>query len=280
MKLKTEREMHKNIGPDIDILGQLPTPIYDAKGNDVKKYFALGGAKYIEELGEALRQDWTKDVSMAFWKNGAESNRIRLLMRRKLVDDWSHEKGNPTPWSDEFITLNLPEFLKYPAHLEHFRSDNMRENARIRMEKINQARAAKYKQKVQSELKTIGRIVSQSPEPPKEPKEEVEYPTSNWSLGPSKYHKLGTDTKTPLTKMGDIRDGCRELFTALTEKDRMPGLSEDLENDFIKPTREYRKFIYELDEHEQAGLYNWLECTQAAISDMLDILDEAKAKQA
>ena len=65
-------------------------------------------------------------------------------------------------------------------------------------------------------------------------------------------------------------------FSALTDKEYMPGLSEDLENDFIKPTREYRKFIYELDEHEQAGLYNWLVITQAAITDMLNILDEAK----
>src|SRR4030095_10431325 len=163
MKLKTERETENSYYPDIETIERLPTPVYDAKGSEVKKYFALGGAKYIEELGEALRQDYAKDVSTAYWKNGAESNRLRLFMRRKLVEDWSNDKGNPTPWSDDFITMNLPEFLKYPALLETQRRDSVREKMRINMEKARQTRAAKYKQKVQSELKTIGRIVSQSP---------------------------------------------------------------------------------------------------------------------
>jgi hypothetical protein len=255
---------------------QLPTPIYDAKGNEVKKYFAIGGAKYIEELGEALRQDWAKDVSMDYWKDGTKSNRARLLMRRKLVNDWSNEHGNSTPWKENTVIEYLPEFLKYPAAVKEAHKESKLEMARIHLEKANQARAEKYRQKVQSEFKTIGRIVTQSAEPPKEPEPEVI--TGGYSMGPSKYQKLGEDTKTPLTKLGNIREYCRELWTALTDKENMPYPDEDLADMYIKPTREFRKFIYELDERERSGLDDWLACTEAAIIDMRDILEAAKTK--
>jgi hypothetical protein len=252
---------------DLATIEDKPTPKYDAKSQELKKLIGAAGAKYIPELAEALRQDLFYNVDISYFRKDT-SKASRDIIRDRIFQDWSKDSGNPTPWVDATIGAYFPDWLKNPGPGIATTVPNL--------QKANEARAKKYQKRVQEQSRQMEKLVVQLPELPKEPEDEVI--TGGWSMGPSKYHKLGEDTKTPLTKLGDIRDGCRELFTALTEKEYMPGLSEDLENDFIKPTREYRKFIYELDEHEQAGLYNWLVITQAAITDMLNIIDEAKEK--
>lgn len=270
-KLESEHETEKTLYLDIEKIEQNPTPKYDAKGNEVKKYFAIGGAKYIEELAEALRQDWFYNVPIEHWKK-EYTNRARLLIRKKLTKEWSSDKGNTSPWNDTTLTLHFPEFLRYPG----MQTTKFIETQRINMEKALQAKADKFREKTQSQSKAITKLVELSPEPPKEPEPEIT--SGGISLGPSKYQKQGEEGKSPLTKMGDIREACHDLWTALTNKKNMPHPDEDLIVDHIKPTREYRKFVYELDENEKTGLHNWLTFTEAAISDMLEIIAEADEK--
>jgi hypothetical protein len=85
----------------------------------------------------------------------------------------------------------------------------------------------------------------------------------------------------PVYKTKKIIKACNKLFKSLTDLKEVPDLTSKISitkvyDDYIRPTREYRKFIYELDEHEKAGLYNWLTFTEAYINDMLEILEEAR----
>lgn len=84
--------------------------------------------------------------------------------------------------------------------------------------------------------------------------------------------------RTELTKMGNIRDACRQLWTALTDKQNMPHKDEDLIVDHIKPTREYRKFVYGLTKDNLHGLHDWLSYTIVAAQDMLETIEEADKK--
>lgn len=255
---------------DTNRIADKPTPRYDAKGSELKKLTTAIGAKYIPELAEALKQDWFYNVDISYFRKET-SKASRDIIRDRILEDWSKDNGNPTPWNDNTIIMYFPEWLKNP---------NVKIGAVVaNLQKANEANAKRYQKKVQEQSRQIERLAVQLPEPPKEPEPELIYPHEGMETWPSKYQKLGESTKSPLTKMGDIRDGCRELFTALTEKKYMPGDTEDLENDYIKPTREYRKFIHELDERERIGLYNWLVITQTAIADMLNIIDEAGGKK-
>lgn len=85
--------------------------------------------------------------------------------------------------------------------------------------------------------------------------------------------------RTELTKMGDVRDGCNILWTALTDKANMPHRNEDLILDHIKPTREFRQFIHGLSEDDLHGLHEWLFYTDAAIHDMMEMIEQVEAKK-
>lgn len=80
--------------------------------------------------------------------------------------------------------------------------------------------------------------------------------------------------RTELTKMGDVRDACLALWKALTDKEFMPHKDEDLTVDHIKPTREFRQFIHGLTKDNRNGLHDWLSYTEAAINDMLGMIEE------
>jgi ParB/RepB/Spo0J family partition protein len=82
--------------------------------------------------------------------------------------------------------------------------------------------------------------------------------------------------RTELTKMGDVRDGCRNLCKALTDREFMPHKHDDVLVDYIKPTREYRQFIHGLSEDNRDGLHDWLSYTVLACNDMLQMIEEIK----
>jgi hypothetical protein len=66
-----------------------------------------------------------------------------------------------------------------------------------------------------------------------------------------------------------------ELWKRLTNRENMPRLTEDLILEHIKPTREYRKFVYELDKTQKAELRNWVYYVIKAAEDLLEIIDDA-----
>ena len=251
---------------DIGRITDKPTPKLDKIASDFYKILSATAAKFIPDACEALRQDW--DVSLNALKN-PNNKGLRDEMRERILDRFSKDREPRAIWNDDVVKHFFPDEFRNPVAVEG--TKGAIESARAT--KATKA-AKKYQEKIRTKSLIFDKLSKDLPEPPNEPEEEVV--TGGWSIGPSKYQRLGGETKSPLTKMGDIRDACRKLWTTLTEKEYMPGLSEDLENDFIKPTREYRKFVYELDENEKAGLHNWLTFTEAAISDMLDILEEAK----
>lgn len=236
------------------------TKKYDIVGMDIRKLMTASLAKFIPDLADALKEDWyphlTKDMIQA-------NPKVREEIAHKIVGDWSKEENDQGVWSSKGIGNYIPSWLKNPANIE---AGKMGREVQL---------AQRYQKKVESQ-KEVFDLIKQLPKPPEELKEDLDEVIGGWSTGPSKYHRLGDDKKSPLTKMGDIRDGCRELFFALTDRNYMPNEGEDLLLDHIKPTREYRKFIHELDEREQVGMYNWLVYTEAAIKDMLNMLDEVR----
>jgi len=69
----------------------------------------------------------------------------------------------------------------------------------------------------------------------------------------------------------------RELIKALTNRKYTP--TQDVLFDLIRPTREFRKGLYlELNETEQAYLWNYLGMVYYVIDDMIDIMDELEKK--
>jgi hypothetical protein len=90
---------------------------------------------------------------------------------------------------------------------------------------------------------------------------------------------LGGRRTTILTDYAEIVKPMRVLWKALTQKERMPYLSEDVINDYIKPSREFRtSLVLEVDEHMRTALYNSLVNLNSIIHDMLNIIDNADNK--
>ena len=79
---------------------------------------------------------------------------------------------------------------------------------------------------------------------------------------------------------GSITYYAAGLFKALTEATHMPHDSEDLTVDYIKPSRQFRKsLVLELDEQSRTSVWNYLGSTDAALQDMLDLLEDEMKKE-
>lgn len=245
-----------------------PHPRLDAIKSKINKLLGATVANYIPIACDELRADWFPTMDDETLKANPA---VQEAMKEEIYNLFAKERIHDGVWKESAIENWLRPWLR-DVDRQEWTKNSIRKATEVRLEKIRN----KYLAKLEDEKRVMDRLVNRLPEPVKEEEEEPEVTTGGWSTGPSKYQKLGEETKSSLTKMGDVRDACRELWTALTDKEHMPHLDEDLIVNHIKPTREYRKFIYELDEHEQAGLYNWLVYTDAALHDMLEILEEAK----
>lgn len=254
---------------EIDI--NKPTPRLDKISSDFYKILSATAAKFIPDACKALIEDWK--VSSEALKNPA-NKKLRDAMREKILDRFSKDREPRAIWNDEGVKKYFPDEFRNPIAQEGTKYSAI-ENLKAAHKAVR-----KYQQKIVEKSTIFDKLVKDLPEPPKE--EEPEEITGGWSMGPSKYQKLGEETKSPLTKMGDIRDGSRIFWNALTgeEKDNkyMPHMGEGPIVDLIRKTREYRKFVYELDDNEREGLHEWITFAVEAGNDMLKILEEAMKK--
>src|SRR5215510_3202291 len=114
------------------------------------------------------------------------------------------------------------------------------------------------------------------PEPPK-PKEDTE--GEGWDLEGGRTVTYGEKEKSYSTMKGTITLRCAQLFEALTEINHLPFGRDDLENDYIKPSRDYRKtIVLESDDQSRTTLWNCLGAVDSVIQDMLELLEKEMKK--
>lgn len=210
---------------------------YAQLAEEVRSLIGKQAVLYIPELAYAL-------------VNEGYSNKDA---RDRIIDDF----GNDRPWADSTIYHTFPKELRDPQEKKGRTSFAVSANRR-----------EEALQEIKQGLKSIPVPRQVEPEIESEPEGQI--------IGWAESQKLGDSEKTTLSKMGDLRDACRQLWKALTDKEVMPHRHEDLVVDHIKPTREYRKFVYELDDVQRQDLSEWLHYLTVAIDDMQEILEKAK----
>jgi hypothetical protein len=88
-----------------------------------------------------------------------------------------------------------------------------------------------------------------------------------------------SDGRTPLQKFAAINLAQSQLWTALTNKENMPHVHDDLTTDHIKPTRRYRtSLIHELDSMEQTGLARRCQYLIALLEDTVQSIQTIQEK--
>ena len=89
-------------------------------------------------------------------RNGEETSKVsRDIIREKILDDWSYERGKATPWNNETIMACFPDWLKNPV----YSSNEYRKKLAMNLEKANAAKAKKYQQKIQRQSSAVTRLL-------------------------------------------------------------------------------------------------------------------------
>lgn len=253
------------------------TKNYDAVSNKISKLLSATAQTFIPELCEALTKDWHPKMTQEQIKNDKQ---LRDEIRDKILEDWSYDynvlKGHNI-WSELTIKTYFPDWLRNPTQ-----QDSQTEALELAREaKINKKLLISEREK-QNLLDTATNLPSTVivPEPKEKTTTVEDDDDERWEQSiPSKYREIGEKGKTVSEQLREIRAAAITLFQRLTEKRYMPAQDDDIILDFIKPTREFRKgLILELDEHAKAHLYNDLGAVDAAVQDMLEILEQNKKK--
>jgi len=113
--------------------------------------------------------------------------------------------------------------------------------------------------------------------PPKpEPKETEINDEQLADIGVGSY---GGNERTTFGQNNDVHEAARRLFKALSDIEPPVDASEDLFNDYIKPTREFRTSLaHELKKRERTDMHNLLHSVIEVSEDMIKELAKADKK--
>jgi hypothetical protein len=249
------------------------TKKYDAVAKKIRKLLSASAQTFIPELCEALKEDWFAEYTHEHLKQVKEA---RDNIRDKVFEDWSYEHGgrysDDNIWSDRTIRINFPDWLRDPI---------LQVNKVEALRMANEAKMHKKTCITEREKQKLEDIATKLPDSVILPKpKEPSYEGDDLDLeGGQRFTALGEKGKTASYMKGNITYHSARLFEALTEIDHLPYKDEDLTVEYIKPTRDYRKnLILELDEQSRKTVWNSLGSVEAAIQDMLDLLEEEMKK--
>jgi hypothetical protein len=209
--------------------------------DDVRAIFSKTAAVYIPEMCRALKEE------QPGYTNSDIQRKIEIDLR------------------DINTPLTIYTFL--PPWM---RDDKRSQQAAKAWETKNQKKIDAVRKNL-TELKEIDLA-----EPPKE---KESYEGEDLDLEGGRLATYGEKGRSISGMKGNITYHGARLFEALTESDHLPYNDEDLIVDYIKPSREHRKsFVLELDEQGRKTVWNCLGAVQAAVEEMLDLLEEEMKK--
>lgn len=266
--------------PGFENIFNKPTPALDGIAHDVKKLLAAGVAKFIPEACRALKQDWIPDMKESVLK---QNPALQEAMRDKLLDVFAKERSIDGVWSENSIEPNFEDFLLYAQYQEGNSTEKGKEAVRIR-------EAKKYRRKLQEQHidQNLDRIISKSPEPPKEA-EEITTTTEGsekFTTGKTTTDYSPKDKELPEPNQL-YEDGIKtftkifELLTGIDKKEITFSPNTDVFVEHIKPSRDFRLRLFKGIEPEQVIHYQralmWVDkLIQDALKQGLDISRENK----
>jgi hypothetical protein len=245
------------------------TKNYDAVSKKVRKILSATAQTFIPELCDGLKKDWYPELTQEQIKNDKEA---RDSIRDKIQLDWSDtgQVLSENPWSEVTITNNFPDWLRNPTQQDS-NSEALELAREARQAKINQKRLISEREK--QKLVDFATVLPDSVIPP-QPKEEEEDFDIDIRAGKPMSLEQGGKPITISQAKGNIDYHAGRLFQALTDIDHLPHNNEDVV-DYIRDSREHRrKFILELDPQIRKRMYNDLGAVDAAVQDMLELLEK------
>lgn len=235
------------------------TKHYDEVCSKIRRIIGAG-VTYMGDLCDALKEDWYPHLTTDMIQHDPD---LRSEIRERILDDWSNERNKEGHWQDDYIIRNLRDWVKDP-------------DAIVRGDASGQAKALKkFTKAVDEKRKMMDRLVNELPEPPKERLPTIEESDDEGEeIGEPSLNPLGEDRTIPFLSMQEINSAQYRLWTALTGKENWAHTGDDLQRDFIKPTRELRKrFLAELEQHEQNGIKRRSEFLIALLQDMVESIE-------
>ncbi len=224
------------------------TKKYDTVSDKVRKLLTATGTTYIEELCEALAEDWYPHLSHDMIKTMEDP---RQEIRNKVLDDWSKERNpNGGIWKTSSIESHY-----FPKWLKDTRFDSSESAPPSRG--LN-----KFKPKADEQKTTLDKIAESLPTVPDEEQEigrqEPEPTVSSYSDSISQSSKKPKPTPQELYEAG-VTDA-EKLWIDLTGlKSLITSDTTDALVDYIKPTEGYRLRIFKgLDESRSIHYQNCL----------------------
>jgi hypothetical protein len=269
---------------DLEEITFKPTPNLDVVQNKVNKLLKATAASYISEACEALRKDWNPTMSDDVFRL-PENLGLQKAYREKIIDTFVLDSLHPDGvWNESIFKLFWPKWLRNPIQ-EESTIPNREKAAQAILEK----KVSKFQQQVQQQAKTFDKITEKLPEPPKilEPKEEEpgitttpEEPTgSDEPFDDAERKQFTIQMYEDNLSKGEIY-----LWQGLTNKKTWPKEDDDLINDYIKPTREFRSGLFhelnqQSDKISKMGVnyhYRHLQQLKAVIDDALNIIEKVQ----
>jgi ParB/RepB/Spo0J family partition protein len=265
-------------------LKEMPVVVQDVKPDDAITISLvenlqrndLEPKEAAEAMAELLKTHSTRELAAKLGKGNEYVASLARTVRLQHTLEHHNIKVSNQPSDkarDEGKELPLYHAIYEADLVKHVPSEDMPESRQVEIAKaiapIKQQQARKVCKAIEQDPKLDVHDVV----------EEVTYEDKNENEDngreiPEQFPELGTE-KTELTRMGDIRDASYAEWTALTGKEFMPHKTDDLLVDHIKPTREFRRSIIAgLSEDNRHGLHDWLSYTEAAINDMLTVIEE------
>jgi hypothetical protein len=96
---------------------------------------------------------------------------------------------------------------------------------------------------------------------------------------PNTTDKKSKKSKSPFETYGEINGLISKLWKGLTFGKKDPISTDDIVNDFIKPTREqFKAYLAGISKEQRIQQYNWLAWLEKVVDDRLKLLDEATGK--
>jgi len=251
------------------------TPNYDKVCHNIRKLMSATVQTFIPEACDALRRDWYPGVS----DRGVKENyRARQMVRERIFDDWSKERNGEGIWKESSIQVFFPDWLKTAG----FQSATM--------EKLANMRDGKLKKKIslaEEQKRALERFTTKLPETVIIPEPEPEYQNvrvmgSHLDEEEPMLRQYGNTNDRLMTLFGRINNAIDSVWESFTnsEKEHAPHSTEDIINDYIRPTREFRNMIaFELPRNLRLKLHEDCVSTKRMLDDMIKIIEDAEEKK-
>lgn len=256
-----------------------PTPHLDAVQNKVNKLLKATAASYIPEACEALRKDWNPTMPDAIFRQ-SENLALQKQYRQKILETFAVEY-NPTDgvWAEHYIQMYWPKWLTNPKQ----------EEVAQKMQSAKEAKkVSNFIHFAQEQTKSLDKIAAKLPEPPKI---EASEPVFVEQQEETETQIEGTDEaeqkQFTIQRMdGELKSAEHSLWCALTGERNLPNSRDDLINDHIKPTRQFRNnLFYELESMGTLGTvstnghYKRLTQLRTLIDEALEIIETMSDKR-